>query len=155
MKNLTLFVLLTAGATSQIGNKFMEGSVVVTPSPAAKEFFAKYTQAINTRSFEKYVGLMSPESQKCYNETKHPEYYKEEIGRWLEQTITSFKELRKFKADFNDGGFYAMMKYPVRPTHMAIFNSESTFKSGRKGVGFISIEVIEKGGRYSIAYRCM
>jgi hypothetical protein len=148
---LVLAVLSTAALA--LDRKHRDGSVPVTPDKAALDFLGRYEHAINTKSTREFVALLDPASRECYEHSKHPEYYKEEFGRWLSLKLDSLNDFRKFNPGF-DSDFYRLMKYPNPPTHVAEFNSEGMIGS-KVGHGWHSIEVIEENGRYSLAYRCM
>jgi hypothetical protein len=154
-KSKYLVTILLISLLSHFGfavdKKFIDGSDKIEPTPAASEFLTKYTQAINSKSEKALVALFEPASLDCYTKSKHPDYYKIEIDRMLNNKITSLKELRKFKTTFE---IHKMMNYPQSPTHLAIFNEEGPVGS-RMGTGYQSIEMIEKNGKFFLAYRCL
>lgn len=150
---LLLSIALCSAAAFGLDRKHLDGSTPVTPDRAALGFVAHYEHAINTKSTEELVALLHPASRECYRSSKHPEYYREEFGRWFGLTLGTLKDFRKFKSGF-DSDFYRLMKYPRIPTHLAEFNSEAMVGS-KVGRGWHSIEVIEESGRYYLAYRCM
>jgi hypothetical protein len=149
---LLVLALLSAEAFA-LDTKHRDGSVQVAPDKAALEFAARYEHAINTKSTKELVALLDRESRDCYQGSKHPEYYKQEFGRWFELKLDSLKDFRKYKPEF-DSEFYRLMKYPKAPTHIAEFDSEAMIGS-KVGHGWHSIELIEENGTYSLAYRCM
>lgn len=150
---LLLVLALLSATAFALDKKHRDGSVPITPDKAALGFVARYEHAINAKSTEEFVALLHPASRECYQDSKHPEYYKEEFGRWFELKLNSLKDFRKFKPGF-DSEFYRLMKYPRAPTHIAEFDSEAMIGS-KMGHGWHSIEVIEENGKYYLAYRCM
>ena len=150
---LLLVPALFSAAAFALDKKHLEGSVRATPDKAALDFVARYEHAINTKSTEEFVALLHPASRECYQNSKHPEYYKEEFGRWFGLKLNSLKNFRKYKPGL-DPDFYRLIKYPKAPTHIAEFNSEAMTGS-KVGHGWHSIEMIEEIGRYYLAYRCM
>jgi hypothetical protein len=140
-------------AAAALDRKHLDGSVSVAPDRAALAFVKRYEQAINSKSTSEFVALLHPASRECYERSKHPEYYREEFGKWFELKIDSLKDFREFKPGF-DADFYRLMKYPKPPTHIAEFNSEAMVGS-RMGRGWHSIEIIKENDRYFLAYRCM
>ena len=148
-----LVALSLSTAAPALDRKHLEGSVRVAPDRAALDFVKRYEQAINSKSTSEFVALLHPASRKCYESSKHPEYYRQEFGKWFELKIDSLKDFRKFKPGF-DADFYRLMNYPKPPTHIAEFNSEAMIGS-RMGRGWHSIEIIEENNRYFLAYRCM
>lgn len=156
MKNifLVLFaVLFFQKLAVALDSKIKEGSDKVEPNEAAKAFFLKYTEAINSKNLSAFTALFAPNSLKCFKESAHPEYYAEEFKRWSEKEVKGLKEMRKFNSKY-DVKFYQLMKYPEAPTHVAEFDVVE--KSGGKTfTGWMSIEILEKDGRYYLDYRCM
>jgi len=156
MKNTSTSLLVLAllpAAAFALDKRHLDGSVQVTPDRAALGFAARYEHAINTKSTKEFAALLHPASRECYQNSKHPEYYKEEFGKWFELRLNSLKDFRKYKPGF-DSEFYRLMKYPTAPTHIAEFDSEAMVGS-KMGRGWHSIEMIEENGNYYLAYRCM
>ena len=152
-RSALLLVLALSSTAFALDTKHRDGSVPITPDKAALAFAARYEHAINTKSTGEFVALLHPASRECYRSSKHPEYYREEFGRWFELKLDSVKDFRKYKPGF-DSEFYRLMKYPKAPTHVAEFDSEAMIGS-KVGHGWHSIEVIQENGRYYLAYRCM
>ena len=150
---LLVCLALCSGATVALDRKHLDASTPVTPDKPALDFAARYEHAINTKSTDEFLALFHPASRDCYQSSTHPEYYREEFGRWFGLTLRSLKDFRKFKPGF-DSDFYRLMKYPRTPTHVAEFDSEAMIGT-KIGHGWHSIEVIEESGRYYLAYRCM
>ncbi len=152
MRFLIFGLLALSSNLFALDKKVLDSSEKVTVNSNMSEFAKQYMAAINSKSTQAYVDLMSPLSQKCYKESKHPEYYQQELKKWFKSEIKSLKEIRKYKTV--DHQFYQLMNYPEDPTHVAVFDSEE-IDGGRKYTGWQSIELIEKDGRYFISYRCM
>jgi hypothetical protein len=148
-----LVALSLSTAAPALDRKHLDGSVKVAPDRAALDFVKRYEQAINSKSTSEFVALLHPASRECYEKSKHPEYYRQEFGKWFELKIDSLRDFRRFKPGF-DADFYRLMNYPKPPTHIAEFDSEAMIGS-RMGHGWNSIEIIEENGRYFLAYRCM
>jgi hypothetical protein len=126
--------------------KLIDGSDSIQPSNEASRFLTGFTQAVNMKDEKALVSQLDPASLECYNNTKHPELYKTEFDKMTKNKIESLKELRKFKATFDSR---KLMKFPVVPTHIAIFNMEE------KGVDTQSVELVEKDGKFFLALRCL
>jgi len=145
-----LVVVLLINLISHLGlavdKKLIDGSDAVEPSIEVSRFLTSYTHVINNKDDKTFVDMFEPASLECYQNSKHPEHYKTEIEKILNRKIGSLKELRKYKAGFESN---KLAKYPKAPTHLAIFNVDE------KGTDTQSVELVEKDGRFFLAFRCL
>lgn len=149
---LSLIVLLSNVNVNALDKKIQEGSEKIVENNRSIELATQYMSAINEKNTSKIVNLMSENSLKCFKESKHPEYYDQEFKTLFKSNLKSLSEIRKYTN--YDHKFHELMKYPVHPTHIMIFNSE--LQSGAKFYkGWQSMEVIESQGKFFLLFRCL